>query len=187
MRTFRSSKNRWAGRLRAMSAGWVAAAMLAVMVGSAQAAAVTVTEGETATFQITVTQNTEAGFQYPDGRIRVYYASDGGTATPGHRRDGADYEPLNPGVNYVDGHTGEPLTISVKTYTDDQVEGDETFGMRVTGVYIPNVWWHSTALFYWTVTGLPTITITDATPAPAPQPTPAPPPINWSGCFWSSC
>jgi len=58
------------------------------LVSLAQAGNVTVTEGETATFQITVTQNPDAGFRYPDTRIRVYYASDGGTATPGSSNHG---------------------------------------------------------------------------------------------------
>jgi len=76
------------------------------------------------------------------------------------------------------------VTISVKTHRDDLVEGNETFKIKVVRVDVPNVWWYSTALFYWTVTGLPTITITDATPAPAPAP-----PINWglAACYWSSC
>ncbi|MCY4168208.1 MAG: hypothetical protein OXE82_08000 [Rhodobacter sp.] len=153
------------------------------LVPPAQAGDVTVTEGGTATFKITVTQNPDAGFQYPDTRIRVYYASDGGTATPGFRREGGDYEDLNPGVNFVEGRTGQPMTISVQTHPDDQVEGDETIRIKVVRVDVPNVWWYSTALFYWTVTGLPTITIKDATPAPAPVP------INWglAACYWSGC
>ena len=180
------------GSLRGWQASLVRATKsvaLVILAGSAQAGDVTVTEGETATFQITVTQNPDALWRYPDTRIRVYYASDGGTATPGQSEygvgvNGGDYEYLNPGVNYVDGYTGQPMTISVKTHTDDLVEGNETFRVRVSGVFVPNVWWHSTALFYWKVSGLPTITITDATPEPEPTPTPQ---IIWNGCYWSRC
>ena len=69
------------GSIIRLFAGLVLAAGIG-LVSPAQAGDVTVTEGETATFQITVTQNPDAGWQYPDTRIRVYYASDGGTRRP---------------------------------------------------------------------------------------------------------
>jgi len=58
------------------------------LVSLAQAGDVTVTEGETATFQITVTRTAATQLFSRDSRVRVYYASDGGTATPGSSNHG---------------------------------------------------------------------------------------------------
>ena len=101
------------------------------LVSPAQAGDVTVTEGETATFQITVTHKWGLS-----SRIRVYYSAYGGTATPGQSDhgvgvDGGDYAYRNPWVHYVEGQAGQPLTITVRTHTDDLVEGDETFRIKI--------------------------------------------------------
>ena len=159
-----------------------------MLTGSAEAGNVTVTEGEKATFQITVTPTRDMPDNYY-GRIRVYYSAYGGTATKGQGDygvgvDGADYTWTNPWVKYADGWVGKPLTVSVQTYKDDVVEGDETFKIKVDGIKVPyKGWWHHTSWSDWDIKGLPTITIKDATPAPTPAP------INWglSFCYWSSC
>ena len=157
------------------------------LVPPAQAGDVTVTEGGTATFQVTVTR--KPGIFFPSDRIRVYYADHGDTATRGTSDhgvgvDGADYPWLNPWVHYVEGGIGQPLTISVPTFADDLVEGDETFKIRAVGIRALTQWWQNTPLPTWNVNGLPTtVTIQDATPAPAPEP------INWglAACYWSGC
>ena len=155
----------------------VLVALMTVAPVAAQAGDVTVTEGETATFQITVTRSATAANRVfnRDSRIRVYYASDGGTATPGFSDhgvgvDGADHQYLNPWTNYAQGRIGHPLRISVRTHRDDLVEGDETVKIKVVGIRTPfKGWWHNTRFSDWTITGLPTITITDATPPPTAE------------------
>jgi len=158
----------------------IARILLAVLIGTgasaAQARSLAVNEGDSVSFDITVTKASTTRWYSPDPRIRVYYAHEsGGSATPGHSKDGADHEPLNPGVWYVEGVVGEPITIKVKTHSDDNVEGDETFRIKVHGIKgISGVIWGNTPLSNWQVSGLPdVITIKDMTH-----------PIDWSLCWW---
>jgi len=145
-----------------MSAGWVAVAMLAVMVGSAQAAAVTVTEGETATFQITVTPKSGNG---ASSRVRLWYDTDGGTAV-----EGEDYQTAHSWAHNVQAWSGSPVTISVPTFEDAAVEGDETFNIRIRKieVWVPHRWgasyWRTTPNSKWKISGVRSATIIDATP-----------------------
>ncbi|MCY4190975.1 MAG: hypothetical protein OXD42_06590 [Rhodospirillaceae bacterium] len=150
-----------AARPGSFATALTAALGLALLSAPAHAGDVSVKEGEKATFQITVTKK-PGGFPYRDTRIRVYYAAYGGTATKGASHhgvgvDGADYSWTNPWVYYVQGQPGQPLTISVQTFRDDLVEGDETFKIKVVGIKVPGRgWWHNTALSNWNVKGLPT-------------------------------
>ncbi len=176
--------------LRGLFAGVLCATGVS-FVSPASAGNVTVTEGETAKFNITVTRTATSRLFSQRSRIRVYYSAAGGTATPGFSDhgvgvDGADLQYLNPWLNWVQGRLGESMTISVRTHRDDLVEGDETVKIKVDGIRVPyKGWWHDVRASDYNFTGLPTtIIIEDATPAPAPA---APPPINWSGCYWSSC
>ena len=154
------------------------AALMVGMAAPAQAGDLTVNEGETATFEITVTKARTDRFYSPNPRIRVYYAAQGGTAWGGHTREGADHQPLNPGVYYVEGVIGEPLKISVRTYKDDEVEADETIKMRISSIkWISGWFWSNSPISNWNVEGFPeTITIKDRTPRTGT--------VDWSKCYW---
>ncbi len=137
--------------------GGLAALMLAV-----PAHAVTVKEGETAQFQITVTAKSGNG---EASRIRVWYDTDGGTAV-----EGTDYETAHSWAHNVQAWTGSPVTIRVKTFEDDAVEGDETFNIRIrkVEVQVRHRWgasyWRATSNSKWNISGVTSATIEDATP-----------------------
>ncbi len=147
--------------LRRAGCGLLAALLLA---GSASAADVTVIEGETARFAITVQPKFHTR---SDGRampIRVWYDTDGGTAI-----EGTDYATAHSWSHHVRGTAGAPLTIAVKTFADDAVEGDETFNIRVRKLQVltrgrwGHTGWRDVPASRWTVAGPTTATITDAT------------------------
>ena len=134
-----------------------------VLAVPAQAGNVTVKEGETAHFQVTVTPKGSRGGA--SERIRLWYDTDGGTAI-----EGGDYEAAHSWKHHVVGRIGSPVTISVKTFEDDTVEGDETFNIRMRKVEVQarGRWGHS----YWRTTpnsrldfnGAKSATIADETP-----------------------
>jgi len=135
--------------------------MLAV---PAHAGTVTVTEGETARFQITVTPKSGND---GSGRVRLWYDTDGGTAV-----EGEDYETAHSWAHNVRAWTGSPVTVSVKTFEDGAVEGDETFGIRIRRVEVRATlswgasYWRSTPNSKWNISGVTSATIIDATPQP---------------------
>ena len=100
-------------------------AALALVAGTAHAENLTVQEGDTVDFSIVVTHP-----QYVEGvsakKIRLWYDTDGGTAT-----EGEDYETAHSWRDHVTGEIGDPLTISVETFSDDVEEEDETFSIRM--------------------------------------------------------
>ncbi len=155
------------------------AALAASMAAPAQAGNLIVKEGETATFEITVTKARTDRYYSPDPRIRVYYsAAQGGTAKGGHKREGADYSTLNPGVFFAQGKVGEPMKIDVRTFSDDKVEADETIKMQITAIkWISGWFWSNSPRSSWNVEGMPdTITIKDRTPRTGT--------VDWSLCYW---
>ncbi len=152
---------------REAGCGLLAALLLAV---PATAADVTVTEGETARFAITVQPTAPSP---GDGRalpIRLWYDTDGGTAI-----EGEDYATAHSWSHHVRGTAGQPLAITVETFTDEAVEGDETFTIRLRKlqVQIASRWgqvgWRTVPASRWTFAGPTTATITDATPVSQAQ------------------
>ena len=141
-----------------------------MLAGPVHAGDVTVREGETAKFQITVSPKSSIGrYQATIGgpSIRLWYDTDGGTAV-----EGTDYETAHSWKHNVRGVAGSPLTISVKTFEDDAVEGDETFNvrMRKVEVQVRQRWgasyWRVIPNSKWDFRGAKTATIEDATPSP---------------------
>jgi len=135
------------------------------------AGGVTVTEGETARFQITATPKWSRGnYDGPPAHIRLWYDTHGGTAI-----EGEDYETAHSWAHSVQGFIGQPLTVSVETFGDDAVEGDETFRIRIRKMearYLGRfgqIWWRTTPVSRWNFTGAKTATIEDATPSPQQQ------------------
>ena len=120
------------GFMKKAGGGLLLAAGL-MLAGPVHAGDVTVKEGETAKFRITVTLKSDDS---DASRIRVWYDTDGGTAV-----EGTDYETAHSWKHNVRGVSGSPLTIPVKTFEDDAVEGDETFNIRIRKVEIPAVGW----------------------------------------------
>ena len=155
----RTATRAFFGRGRGMAA--LVALVLAV---PAHAGNVTVQEGETARFQITVTPEAGGG---EASRVRLWYDTDGGTAV-----EGTDYETAHSWSHNVQAWTGSPVTISVKTFEDDAVEGDETFGIRIRKVelWVRQRWgasyWRTTPSSKWNISGEMSATIEDATPQP---------------------
>ncbi len=137
--------------------GGLAALMLAV-----PAHAVTVKEGQTAQFQITASHKYGS---HASATIRVWYDTDGGTAV-----EGTDYETAHSWKHNVQGVSGSPLTIRVKTFEDDAVEGDETFNIRIRKVQVQGYGWRGSRVWRtqplgdWNFEGVKTATIADPTP-----------------------
>ena len=145
-------------------------AALALVAGTAHAGNLTVQEGDTVDFSIVVTHP-----QYVEGvsakKIRLWYDTDGGTAT-----EGEDYETAHSWRDHVTGEIGDPLTISVETFSDDVEEEDETFSIRMRKleqwVLCPE-WasrhctdgWRGVSIGTWIFTGEKTAVIKDATSA----------------------
>ena len=150
-----SAKRRPATRFLCGAAGFAAALMLAVPAHA-------VTEGETAQFQITASHKYGS---HASATIRLWYDTDGGTAV-----EGTDYETAHSWKHNVQGVSGSPVTISVKTFEDDAVEGDETFNIRIRKVQVQGYGWRGSRVWRnqplgdWNFEGVKTATITDATP-----------------------
>ena len=143
------------------------AAGLSLAFGSVHAGTVSVKEGETAHFQITVTPKFTRSSRNVAAPIRVWYDTDGGTAV-----EGKDYETAHSWANNVQGFVGSALPITVKTFEDDAVEGNETFNIRVRKVYVQvrgrwgHAMWRLSSPSLWNFSGVKTATIEDATPLP---------------------
>ena len=148
----------------------IAALALVAGGGAAHAENLTVQEGDTVDFSIVVTHP-----QYVEGvsakKIRLWYDTDGGTAT-----EGEDYETAHSWRDHVTGEIGAPLTISVETFSDDDEEGDETFSIRMRKleqwvVCAPGAsrhctdGWRGVPIGTWVFTGEKTAVIEDATSA----------------------
>ncbi|MCY4289994.1 MAG: hypothetical protein OXC63_15585 [Aestuariivita sp.] len=135
------------------------------LVSPASAGNVTVTEGETATFQITVTRKSGTAEFDESGRVRLWYDTHGGTAV-----EGTDYQTAHSWAHFVQAWSGSPVTISVPTFEDAAVEGDETFNIRIRKieVWVPKRWfasyWRLTPKSKWKISGVKSATIIDATP-----------------------
>jgi len=133
-----------------------------VLAVPAHAGNVTVEEGETAQFRITVTPKWRHG---GSARIRLWYDTDGGTAV-----EGSDYEAAHSWKHSVVGRIGSPVTISVKTFEDDAVEGDETFNIRIRKVEAlassrwGHIFWRTTPRNRLNFSGVKSATIKDTTP-----------------------
>ena len=133
-----------------------------MLAGPVHAGDVTVKEGEAAKFQITATHKYGG---HASATIRVWYDTDGGTAV-----EGTDYETAHSWKHNVRGVAGSPLTISVKTFEDDAVEGDETFNIRMRRLQVEGYgWrgsrvWRNESLGDWNFKGAKTATIKDTTP-----------------------
>jgi len=98
-----------------------------------QAGDVTVAEGETAQFQITVTPKYSGKGSSSAVPVRLWYQAGGGTAD-----EGVDYRLIQ---HFVDGNMGQPLKFSVNTFEDNEIEGDETFNIRIVKLeYFLNLW-----------------------------------------------
>ena len=146
-------------------------AALALVAGTAHAGSLIVQEGDTVDFTITVTHP-----QYIEGvsanKIRLWYDTDGGTAT-----EGEDYETAHSWRDNVEGEIGAELTISVKTFSDNEEEGDETFGIRMRKLEqwvicasdarrsCNTGWWEVPTIGTWVFTGEKTAVIEDVEPA----------------------
>ncbi len=147
------------------------AALAWLVAGTAHAESLTVLEGNKVDFSIVVTHP-----QYVEGvsakKIRLWYDTDGGTAT-----EGEDYETAHSWRDHVTGEIGDPLTISVETFSDDVEEGDETFSIRMRKleqwVLCPPLavrscssgWRQVPSIGTWVFTGAKTAVIEDATGA----------------------
>ncbi len=133
-----------------------------VLAVPAHAGNVTVKEGETAHFQITVTPKQDRG---GSTRIRLWYDTDGGTAV-----EGSDYEAAHSWKHNVAAWSGSPVTISVKTFEDDAVEGDETFNIRMRRVEVQargrwgHISWRTVPSYRFNFSGVKSATIRDTTP-----------------------
>ncbi|MCY4308981.1 MAG: hypothetical protein OXC57_12045 [Rhodobacteraceae bacterium] len=140
----------------------LAAALLTVV--AAVPSYASVTEGETAVFEITVTPKYGS---HIFTHIRVWYETSDGTAVAE-----TDYRPTYPWKdNHVHGLIGQPLTILVETFEDSDVEGDETFKIRIKKLEVgrfQQVWsnqqlrWMRTSMSGWNISGGMTATISDA-------------------------
>jgi len=144
-------------------------AALALVAGTAHAESLTVQEGGTVDFSIVVTHP-----QYVEGvsakNIRLWYDTDGGTAT-----EGEDYETAHSWRDHVTGEIGAPLTISVETFSDQEEEGDETFSIRMRKLeqwvvcaplasrHCSDGWKEVPTIGTWVFTGAKTAVIQDAT------------------------
>ena len=173
LRGLGSLRDLWVGCVRALYRARVPAPVagrvaLVALVGwmsagyAAHAADVTVTEGETARFQITATPKSGNG---ASSRVRIWYDTDGGTAV-----EGTDYQTAHSWAHFVQAWSGSPVTISVPTFEDAAVEGDETFNIRIRKieVWVPQRWnagyWRPTPNSKWKISGVTSATIIDATP-----------------------
>ncbi|MDE0153450.1 MAG: hypothetical protein OXN23_06275 [Gammaproteobacteria bacterium] len=142
--------------------------LASLVAGTAHAESLTVQEGDTVDFSIVVTHP-----QYVEGvsakKIRLWYDTDGGTAT-----EGEDYETAHSWRDHVTGEINSSLTISVETFSDDVVEGDETFSIRMRKL---EQWvvcaplasrhctdgWREVPMRTWVFTGAKTAVIEDVT------------------------
>ena len=147
-------------------------AALALVAGTAHAGSLTVQEGDTVNFSIVVTHP-----QYVEGvsakKIRLWYDTDGGTAT-----EGEDYATAHSWRDHVTGEIGSALTIPVETFSDGEEEGDETFSIRMRKleqwVLCPS-WasrhctdgWREVSTATWIFTGEKTAVIEDVASAAA--------------------
>jgi len=147
-------------------------AALALVAGTAHAGSLTVQEGDTVNFSIVVTHP-----QYVEGvsakKIRLWYDTDGGTAT-----EGEDYATAHSWRDHVTGEIGSALTIPVETFSDQEEEGDETFSIRMRKleqwVLCPS-WasrhctdgWREVSTATWIFTGEKTAVIEDVASAAA--------------------
>ena len=133
-----------------------------MLAGPVHAGGVTVKEGETAKFQITAAHKYGS---HASATIRLWYDTDGGTAV-----EGKDYETAHSWQHNVQGVSGSPLTISVKTFEDDAEEGDETFNVRMRRLQVQGYGWRGSKVWRdqplgdWNFEGEKTATIKDATP-----------------------
>ncbi len=141
-------------------------AALALVAGSAHAQSVT--EGDTVDFSITLNH-----LWYIPGvsgtKIRVWYETKDGTATGGE-----DYEAAHSSSDNVEAEILSAFTISVETYSDDVVEGEETFDIQLKKVDLwvdcTNSWnyfcthgWNTgPSIDSWSISGSRTATIVDA-------------------------
>ncbi|MDE0279067.1 MAG: hypothetical protein OYH76_24490 [Defluviicoccus sp.] len=132
---------------------------------------VTVREGDTADFAITVSHpQYVAGQASP--KIRIWYDTDGGDAT-----EGGDYEQAHSWRDKVEAFINVPVTISVKTFSDQEEEADETFMIRMRKlehwrVCPPRPYgigcttgYAEVSMTNWTFTGAMTAVIEDVQPA----------------------
>ena len=130
----------------------------------ASAGNVNVIEGDIAEFRVTVQPKSPDRGTGAGTSIRVWYDTDGGTAT-----EGADYATAHSWSHHVRGTVGEPLLIQVETFADNAVEGEETFTIRVRKLQVltqhrwGQVNWRTVPNFNWTSQGATTATIKDAT------------------------
>ncbi len=140
----------------------IGALMLAV---PAHAGNMSVPEGETAQFEITPAPKFHHQGAVGSVRVRLWYDTDGGTAV-----EGTDYETAHSWAHNVMGVAGSPMTISVRTFQDDAVEGDETFSIRIRKVQVQyrgrfgHTSWRPSPISSWKFEGVRTATIRDATP-----------------------
>ncbi len=143
---------------------------LSLTFSSVRADTVTVTEGETAYFNITATPKLTGSGRYDNVPVRIWYDTDGGTAV-----EGKDYETAHSWAHNVQGFAGRAMTFAVKTFADDDVEGDETFNirMRKIQVQVRSRWgqnfWRTTPSSSWNFSGVKTATIEDTTRPPQQQ------------------
>ena len=157
--------NRHSARRRSAACFLGAGLAALTLAAPAHAGNVTVEEGETAQFEITVTP--KYGHSGP-ARIRLWYDTDGGTAV-----EGTDYETAHSWKHSVVGWTGNPVSIRVKTFEDDAVEGDETFNIRIRKVEVQarsrwgHIFWKTTPRNRLNFSGVKSATIKDTTPRPA--------------------
>ncbi|MCY4051869.1 MAG: hypothetical protein OXE41_01470 [Gammaproteobacteria bacterium] len=139
----------------------LATALLTLMVAlPSQASGISVTEGETANFQITVHPRHSG---HPFSQVRIWYETVDGTAV-----NGTDYQGTYPWDNKsVKGAIGQPLKISVRTFEDNDIEGSETFKIRIKRLEVGRHWnpwqfgWINTTISSWKINGQMTATITD--------------------------
>jgi len=129
-------------------------------------AEVIVTEGTTARFEIAAVYNSQ-NRNARNRIVRVWYDTDGGTAA-----EGEDYKTAHSWAHRVIGGAGETLRIYVDTFSDDIVEGDETFNIRIRRIEVYNKGrrgmssWIESPLSVWKFEGAKTAVIKDATPEP---------------------